>query len=65
MVRCWRFELAVFSSRIFFLLLDPDAANRADKAVMAFGENYQRLSEIKRVYDPEEVFNKWFPISPA
>ena len=54
-----------FSSGNFFFLLDPDSASREDKAGLAFGENYQRLSEIKRVYDPEEVFNKWFPISPA
>ena len=61
------FTLQSFSSGPFssFFMLDPDAANRADKAGVAFGENYQRLREIKRVYDPEGVFNKWFPIPPA
>jgi len=46
-------------------LLDPDAAASEDKARLAFGENYERMREIKRVYDPDAVFNKWFPIPPA
>jgi FAD/FMN-containing dehydrogenase len=36
-----------------------------DKARAAFAENYPRLQEIKKKYDPERVFNKWFPIEPA
>lgn len=35
-----------------------------DKASQAFGENYARLQVIKKRYDPENVFNKWFPITP-
>ncbi|KAG9010653.1 hypothetical protein FRB94_010130 [Tulasnella sp. JGI-2019a] len=31
----------------------------------AFGSNYPRLQELKRKYDPEMVFNKWFCIRPA
>ena len=54
-----------FSSGNFFSLLDPDSASREDKAGLVFGENYQRLREVKRVYDPDGVFNKWFPIPPA
>ncbi|TGO63687.1 hypothetical protein BCON_0011g00270 [Botryotinia convoluta] len=30
-----------------------------------FGQNYARLREIKRKYDPEFIFNKWYPIPPA
>ncbi|KAA8649446.1 FAD-binding oxidoreductase [Aspergillus tanneri] len=30
-----------------------------------FGSNFERLAEIKKVYDPGNVFNKWFPISPC
>jgi len=30
-----------------------------------FGPQYPRLQEIKRKYDPDMVFNKWFCIRPA
>jgi len=30
-----------------------------------FGDNYQRLQEIKKKYDPDVVFSKWFAIDPA
>ncbi|KAF5328536.1 hypothetical protein D9758_017945 [Tetrapyrgos nigripes] len=36
-----------------------------DKALLAFGNNYSRLQQIKKKYDPDQVFNKWFPIKPA
>ncbi|KAG8939284.1 hypothetical protein FRC04_006724 [Tulasnella sp. 424] len=34
-------------------------------AALVFGPNYARLREVKRKYDPEGVFNKWYPIEPA
>lgn len=30
---------------------------------LLFGENYPRLQKIKRKYDPEGLFNKWYNIS--
>ncbi|KAJ3554251.1 hypothetical protein NP233_g12460 [Leucocoprinus birnbaumii] len=36
-----------------------------DKGAIAFGDNYPRLQKIKRKYDPESVFNRWFAITPA
>ncbi|RDB18319.1 6-hydroxy-D-nicotine oxidase [Hypsizygus marmoreus] len=36
-----------------------------DKAKLVFVENYPRLQGIKKKYDPENIFNKWFPITPA
>jgi hypothetical protein len=30
-----------------------------------FGDNYPRLQEIKKRYDPDNVFSKWFAITPA
>jgi FAD/FMN-containing dehydrogenase len=36
-----------------------------DKAKVAFDKNYPKLQAIKKRYDPENIFNKWFPITPA
>ncbi|KAF8883992.1 FAD-binding domain-containing protein [Infundibulicybe gibba] len=33
-------------------------------APMIFGENYARLQELKRIYDPGMVFSKWCTIVP-
>jgi hypothetical protein len=30
-----------------------------------FGENYPRLQQLKARYDPNNVFHKWFPITPG
>ena len=35
------------------------------KAKAAFGEAYPKLQQIKKKYDPELVFNRWYPIIPA
>ncbi|KAG8997994.1 hypothetical protein FRB93_013887 [Tulasnella sp. JGI-2019a] len=34
-------------------------------AKQAFGINYERMREVKRVYDPTGVFNRWFAVTPA
>ena len=36
-----------------------------DRAMKVFGDNYPRLQEVKKKYDPELVFNRWYPIIPA
>ncbi|KAH9894367.1 FAD-binding domain-containing protein [Cubamyces lactineus] len=36
-----------------------------DKAKLIFRTNYPRLQQIKKKYDPDMVFNKWFVITPA
>lgn len=36
-----------------------------NKAELVFGENYPRLQQVKKRYDPDNIFNKWFPITPA
>ncbi|KAG8860922.1 hypothetical protein FRB96_003657 [Tulasnella sp. 330] len=42
------------------------ADNTTDaNARRAYGTNYPRLQQLKRKYDPEMVFNKWFCIRPS
>jgi FAD/FMN-containing dehydrogenase len=36
-----------------------------EKSKDIFGEHYDRLSRIKGQYDPNNVFNKLFAITPA
>lgn len=36
-----------------------------DRVSTAFGPNYPKLQRVKKRYDPDNVFNKWFPILPA
>lgn len=40
-----------------------DASGRG--AGVLFGENYPKLQLLKGKYDPENIFNKWFPIAPV
>ena len=49
---------------------DSDAATETNgtsrsKAECLYGPNYQRMQQIKKKYDPEIVFDKWFVITPA
>lgn len=36
-----------------------------EKITDMFGENLPRLRELKKKYDPNFVFNKWYPVAPA
>ena len=45
--------------------LSTDGTIRSSNVEENFGSNYKRLQEVKRKYDPELVFNKWFAITPA
>jgi FAD/FMN-containing dehydrogenase len=52
-------------------LLDQDYDEEEDglvvkgKAESLFLGNYPKLQELKKKYDPENIFNKWFAITPA
>ncbi|EAU84314.1 FAD binding domain-containing protein [Coprinopsis cinerea okayama7 len=41
------------------------SAGDTDRSKMAFASNYPRLQKLKKQYDPENTFNRWFPITPA
>ena len=59
-------RLATFSdSGGTFLENGKVSARAIENAKRTFGENYPRLQGIKKRYDPDTIFNKWFPIMPA
>ncbi|KAH9931266.1 uncharacterized protein B0H18DRAFT_1116429 [Fomitopsis serialis] len=37
----------------------------ADKARLVFGKHYAHLQEVKKKYDPDQVYHQWVPIIPA
>lgn len=42
----------------------PNYSSGDEKAEKMFGGNYERLSRLKAVYDPDMLFNKWYPVKP-
>jgi len=63
-------ELGFFSLSVSKILLaKPDdsatSVGKDDKAKLAFGRNYPKLQSIKKKFDPDNIFNRWFPIVPA
>ncbi|KAF6749617.1 FAD binding domain-containing protein [Ephemerocybe angulata] len=56
-------DLDLPSSLLGHPSLDHNAAS--SRSQNAFAENYPRLQAIKKIYDPEHIFNKWYPIVPA
>jgi FAD/FMN-containing dehydrogenase len=45
--------------------LDKSLPRSAINAEVLFGGNYPKMQEIKKRYDPDNVFSKWFSITPA
>ncbi|KAL5487870.1 hypothetical protein ACEPAI_5978 [Sanghuangporus weigelae] len=37
----------------------------SERSLKVFGENYPRLQQLKKKYDPDMLFSKWFKIVPA
>jgi hypothetical protein len=47
------------------VLVNANFSSGSEKVNAVFGENLPRLRELKRKYDPDFIFNKWYPIPPA
>lgn len=45
--------------------INANIADGTEKVADMFGDNLPRLREIKKKYDPNFVFKKWYPIPPA
>lgn len=43
---------------------DIEHINDTGRAKQLFGENYPRLRQLKKKYDPDVIFSKWFKITP-
>lgn len=54
----------VASDNVTAVVMD-DEKEKTDKSLALFGEHYPRLREIKRKWDPELVWNKWYVVLPA
>lgn len=46
-------------------LPSPEGVVKPVRAKELFREHYPRLQEIKKKYDPDMMFNKWFVVHPA
>ena len=44
---------------------EEDGVLVKNKAATLFGDNYPRLQDLKKKYDPENIFNKWFAVTPS
>ena len=47
------------------LVATGEANASPNRAEQLYGENYMKMQQIKKKYDPDMVFNKWFVITPA
>ncbi|TDL29770.1 FAD-binding domain-containing protein [Rickenella mellea] len=44
---------------------ESDEVVTLDRKLRVFGNNYPRLQQIKKKYDPEMLFRRWWAITPA
>lgn len=42
-----------------------DLGVKKSNAEILFNDNFPKLQQIKKKYDPKNIFVNWFPITPA
>jgi hypothetical protein len=47
------------------VLVNANFSSGSEKVNAIFGENLPRLRGLKKKYDPDFIFDKWYPIPPA
>ena len=61
-----RKHVLIYLSPVSEEIISADTRNVVPgiKPAAIFGENYARLQELKKKYDPDLMFFKWNPITP-
>lgn len=59
-----QYHLKADNILIYDSIVGDDTLVDNDRAKKVFGSNYPRLQAIKKKYDPEVLFSKWFAILP-
>ena len=62
---CFAFVLVLIWIDVYCCSLDHEESVLANDKAQSMFEDYPRLQQIKKCYDPENIFHRWFPITPA
>lgn len=58
-------QVFCFKRLIHCISTESDEMSSSERSTKLFGSNYPRLQQLKKEYDPDFMFNKWMPITPA
>ncbi|KAI5124786.1 hypothetical protein M0805_005420 [Coniferiporia weirii] len=58
-------DLEVSEARAYGNYASDSTSVSPDRVAKLFGDNYPTLQVLKKKYDPDVIFNKWFPVTPV